>query len=227
MRLIGFGVGSVPRVGSTPWKNTTHDWAAGVDLAHLAVIRENPWTFAPAGQIHLALEVLAYVADEAAESGSSGARSVVTAFADGSVSIVDFGRGTDTRRDASGRIVKKPVLSSKDLRFFDSPETQALPDGHPRRGMSVVSALSEWLVHVNRRGNDSWCQRYEDGVPVTDLLPIAGDGTSGTTVHFMPGEGLRGAPIDLSEVARCARVWRHLDVELKTSAVEPFYFGVR
>ena len=51
--------------------------------------------------------------------------------------------------------------------------------------------------------------------------PIAGDGTSGTTVHFMPGEGLRGAPIDLSEVARCARVWRHLDVELKTSAVEP------
>jgi topoisomerase IV subunit B len=226
LRLIGFGVGSIPRVESTPWNNTTHDWAAGVDQAHLAVIREDPWTFAPAGQIHLTLEVLAYVADEA-ECGSSGGRCVVTMFANGSVSIVDFGRGTDMRRDASGRILKKPVLSSKDLRFFDSPETQALPDGHPRRGMSVVSALSEWLVHVNRREDGSWCQRYEDGVPVTDLMPIAGDGTSGTTVHFMPREGLRGAPIDLSEVARCARVWRHLDVELKTSAVEPSYFGVR
>ena len=93
--------------------------------------------------------------------------------------------------------------------------------------MSVVSALSEWLVHVNSRDDGSWCQRYEDGVPVTDLLPIAGDGMSGTTVHFMPGEALRGAPINLSELARCVRAWRHLDVELKTSAVEPSYFGLR
>jgi topoisomerase-4 subunit B len=213
-------------VDPTPAKNTTHDWTAGVDLPHLAVIREDPWTFAPTGQIHLTLEVLAYVADEA-ESGRGGGTCVVTIFANGSVSIADFGRGTDTRRDPSGRVIKKPVLSSKDLRFFDSPATQALPDGRPRRGMSVVSALSEWLVHVNRRQSGSWCQRYEDGVPVTDLLPIAGDGTTGTTVHFMAGEALRGAPIDLDEVARCARVWRHLDVELTTSAGEPAYIGLR
>jgi DNA gyrase/topoisomerase IV subunit B len=35
----------------------------------------------------------------------------------------------------------------------------------PRRGISVVAALSEWLVHTNRRRDDAWTQRYEHGIP--------------------------------------------------------------
>lgn len=76
-------------------------------------------------------------------------------------------------------------MATKDLRFFDSPEAVMLPDGHPRRGMSVVAALSDWLVHTNRRLNGSWMQRYEHGIPVTGLNPIPQDGTTGTTVHFL------------------------------------------
>jgi DNA gyrase subunit B len=91
--------------------------------------------------------------------------------------------------DAKGRTVKKPVMATKDLRFFDDPSV-LLPDGHPRRGMSVVAALSEWLVHTNRRVNGSWQQRYEHGIPVTDLSPVESDGTTGTTVHFLPSPGL-------------------------------------
>ena len=37
------------------------------------------------------------------------------------------------------------------------------------RGISVVAALSEWLIHTNRRTGGSWTQRYEHGVPTTDL----------------------------------------------------------
>ncbi|TXR96000.1 ATP-binding protein [Streptomyces sp. col6] len=173
------------------WRNTTHDWAAGTDHAHLDAIRSAPQTYAPGGVRHLVLEVLAYAADEAECTGGGHAR--VTLHADGSVSVTDDGRGTDTRLDAAGRPVKKPVMATKDLRFFDAPDAPALPDGHPRRGMSVVAALSDWLVHTNRRAGGSWTQRYEHGVPVTDLTPVPDDGTTGTRVHFRPAAGLAGA----------------------------------
>lgn len=168
----------------THWQNTTHDWAREVDVEHLAQIRGEPAVLAPSGALHLLLEVLAYPSDEAESNGAG--RCVVTLRADGSVSVADNGRGTDTRVDGRGRTVKKPVMATKDLRFFDSPGTALLPDGHPRRGMSVVAALSEWLVHTNRRPNGSWTQRYEHGIPITNLTPIPDDGTTGTTVHFFP-----------------------------------------
>ncbi|MGW4964036.1 hypothetical protein ACWEPL_43055 [Nonomuraea sp. NPDC004186] len=195
---------SAPRAS---WRNTTHDWAADVDLGHLSRIRENPDEFAPGGIRHLILEVLAYPADEAANTGAG--RCTVTLHAGGSVSVADEGRGTDTRFDEQGRPVKKPVMASKDLRFFDDPGAEVLADGHPRRGMSVVAALSEWLVHTNRRLNGSWTQRYEHGVPVTGLEPIAGDGTTGTTVHFLPGAHLLPLADDLR---RFAGVWPGLAV---------------
>lgn len=81
-------------------------------------------------------------------------------------------------------------MATKDLRFFDHPEPPPLPDGHPRRGMSVVAALSAWLVHTNRRAGGAWTQRYEYGVPATGLTPVADDGTTGTLVHFRPAEPL-------------------------------------
>ncbi|MET8870334.1 hypothetical protein ABZW11_45985 [Nonomuraea sp. NPDC004580] len=187
------------------WRNTTHDWATDVDHPHLAHIREDPAAYAPGGVLHLILEVLAYPADEAAATGAG--RCTVTLHPDGSVSVADEGRGTDTRFDEHGRPVKKPVMASKDLRFFDHPGAQTLPDGHPRRGMSVVAALSDWLVHTNRRANGSWTQRYEHGVPVTGLEPVPDDGTTGTTVHFLPASQLPPLVGDLRRF-----VWPDLSV---------------
>lgn len=166
------------------WRNTTHDWAAVVDLEHLEVIRRRPRAFAPGGTLHLIVEVLSYCFDEAQATG--GGSAAVTVHTNGSVLVADAGRGTDTRYDERGRPIRKPVMATADLRFFDSSEPVLLPDGHPRRGMSIVAALSDWLVHTNRRREASWTQRYEHGVPVTDLLPVTADGTTGTAVHFKP-----------------------------------------
>lgn len=169
--------------------------------------------FAPGAVRHLILEVVAYAADEA--ECSNGERCAVNLHLDGSVSVSDGGRGTDTRFDDHGRTVRKPIMATKDLRFFDFPDAQLLPDGHPRRGISVVAALSEWLIHTNRRRNGAWVQRYEHGVPVTDLAAIAGDGTTGTTVHFRPDETLRaGGGLTAHELVRLASSWRHLTVEV-------------
>jgi DNA gyrase subunit B len=154
-----------------PQQNTTHDWAIAVDAGHLARIRREPAAFAPGGVRHLVLEVVAYAADEAEASG--GGRCAVTFCRDGSVSVSDDGRGTGTRRDGRGRAVKKPVISTKDLRFFDSSGAQLLPDGHPRRGISVVAALSEWLVHatVHFRPDETVRARGTHGV--LDALQLA------------------------------------------------------
>ncbi|WP_399095502.1 ATP-binding protein [Streptomyces sp. BBFR2] len=195
------------------WTNTTHDWAAAVDEAHLALIRRRPAEFAPGGPVHLVLEVLAHAADEAADRG--GGRCVVTLYPDGSVAVADDGRGTDTRFDEDGRAVQKPVMSTEDLRFFRSPAAERLPDGKPRRGMSVVAALCPWLTHTNRRANGAWRRRYAYGVPVTGLEPVAGDGTTGTRVHFLPDADLgpRWSPTE-AEAARWSAHWPELTLRL-------------
>ncbi|WP_230854345.1 ATP-binding protein [Arthrobacter terrae] len=204
----------------TRWQNTTHDWASSVDGEHLAQIRRRPTEFAPGGSLYLILEVIAYPVDEA-ESTADGC-CVVTLHVDGSVSVTDNGRGTDTRYDDSGQPIKKPVMATRDLRFFDFPDAQLLSDGHPRRGMSVVAALSDWLVHANRRSNGARTQRYENGVPVTDLIQIHADGTTGTTVHFLPNDAMRGPLAVEAAQMRQLAVFPNLKVEIITETSVAF-----
>ncbi|MET9497855.1 ATP-binding protein [Streptomyces sp. NPDC006552] len=196
------------------WRNTTHDWAGTVDLGHVEHIRQNPAHYAPGGVRHLILEAVAYAADEAECGGGGHCRIIL--HPDGSVAVADDGRGTDTRFDEHGHPVQKPVAATKDLRFFDAPAPPLLPDSHPRRGMSTVTALSTWLVHTNRRHNGSWRRRYEHGVPATGLEPLAEDGTTGTTVHFLPAAGpLRGAlTLPADELTRLTASWPHLAVRI-------------
>lgn len=175
--------------GAEGWVTTTHDWAVSVDHVHLDRIRSDPDAYAPRGLLHLVLEVVAYANDEAEALARPG-NCVVILHSDGSVSVTDDGRGTDTRRGSDGEMVKKPVMATKDLRFFDHRHEVLLPDGAPRRGMSVVAALSRWLVHTNRRQNGAWTQRYEHGVPTSDLKPVESTHRTGTTVRFLVDRNL-------------------------------------
>ena len=205
-----------PWVGDSriPWRNTTHDWASSVDARHLAEVRQHPARFAPGGIPHLVLEVIAYAADEA-ESTAAG-RCVVTLHNDGSVSVADNGRGTDTRYDQQGQPIRKPVMATKDLRYFEFPDAPRLPDGGARRGMSVVAAVSEWLIHTNRRHDGAWTQRYEHGMPVTDLVPIPGNDTTGTAVRFLPDAALgRSGLVSTPELVQLTlTAWPRLTVEI-------------
>ena len=199
---------------SRSWKNTTHDWAGTVDIEHLAQVRREPAIFAAGGTTHLVFEVVAYAADEAESTDTIG-RCHVTLHADGSVSVADNGRGTDTRYDSDGQPIKKPIMATKDLRFFDFPDAQRLPDSHPRRGISVVAALCPWLVHTNRRPNGAWTQRYEHGVPMTGLLSIPDRDTTGTTVHFLPAESMRSmGEVSPSLLRHLTGAWPRLAVEV-------------
>jgi DNA gyrase subunit B len=164
---------------------STHDWSVAVDADHLAEIRNAVGRYSDGGITHLVLEVLAYPLDEAA-SGTTD-RVQVTLHADGSISIEDNGRGTATRYDDAGNPTVKPIMATRDLRFFGVADAPLLPDGRVRSGISVVAAMSEWLTHTNRRaGGRGWVQRYERGLPEGPRTEIASGNTTGTTVHFRP-----------------------------------------
>jgi topoisomerase-4 subunit B len=193
------------------WTSTTHDWTASVDVEHLEEVRRNARQVAPTGALHLVFEVLAYAVDEADSNG--GGRATVTVRPDGSVRVADDGRGTDTRRTDDGLVVRKPVMATRDLRFFDDPGAQCLPDGHPRRGISVVAALSDWLLHENRRLDGAWQQRYARGIPTSDLVLLPADGSTGTVVTFKPGAAVQALPPDIGQLVAVASTrWLRVDV---------------
>lgn len=177
----------------------THDWSQDVDADHLRVIRASPGRFSPGGALHLVLEVVAYPVDEALHRG--GGRVLVTCHGDGSWSVADDGRGTQTSYDEHGRARRKPVMATRDLRFFEVSDAPHLGDGHLRSGMSVVTALSSRLTHTTTRDGRSLTQRYEHGLPVGPLEELAGDGPTGTTVTFLPdGAVLDGSVPTLADV---------------------------
>lgn len=136
------------------------------------------------------LEVLAYALDEAAEGATT--RVDVLARRDGSIEVSDDGRGTDTRADDSGTMIVKPVMATADLRFHDRDDAPVLPDGLPRRGMSVVSALCSWVEHTNARAEGAWIARYEHGVPTAPPQPVR-DVARGTSVRLSPDPEVFGS----------------------------------
>ncbi len=82
-------------------------------------IRHGATAWSADGPGHLVLEVLAYAVDEAAEGSTTSIE--VRLHADGSVLVVDDGRGTDSRRDERGAWSVKPIMATRDLRFFEVP----------------------------------------------------------------------------------------------------------
>ncbi|MCL3862488.1 ATP-binding protein [Actinotalea sp. K2] len=197
------------------WMVTTHDWAKEVDVEHLAQVRDDPDSHGSGCQRHMILEVLAYADEEARSIGRTGV-AVVTIDAHGTVTVADDGRGTDTRTDAEGRVVRKPVMSTQDVRFFDVADGPLLPDGLPRRGMSTVAARCPVLVHENHRADGAWSQTYRYGVPDDELRSVGAPRTSGTTVVFSRDPEI-GGPEHLTEDDLRAFAW--LRVELRTGPI--------
>ncbi|MFI5712287.1 hypothetical protein [Kribbella sp. NPDC051620] len=163
---------------------TTHEWTHVPDAEHIAAIRAGSARYSRGGLAHLVLEVVAYPVDEA-EAGTTD-RVLVTLHSDGSISVEDNGRGTNVFFDQHGKPMVKPIMATRDVRFFDNPAAESLPDGLPRTGISVVAALSSWLIHENRRMDGAWTRRYDHGLPETALTEVEAGRHTGTVVRFRP-----------------------------------------
>jgi len=196
---------------------STHSWLSVADTEHVAAVQREAGRYAEGGVLHLALEVIAYALDEAADGTTD--RVLVTLHDDGSISVGDNGRGTFVRFDDDGVPMVKPIMATRDLRFFEIPDVPVLPDGRRRSGMSVVAALSEWVSHTNRRTEGSWTQRYEHGLPRDGLTELPPTGTTGTVVHFRPDPAFFGTDTITTETLRtaCAAFGTTVPIEITTA----------
>ena len=137
------------------------------------------------GLHHLVEEVVANSIDEAMAGYCSEIN--VQLNADGSVTVVDNGRGIPVDMHPSE---KKPAVEVIMTMLhaggkFDRVSYK-VSGGLHGVGVSVVNALSEWLSVEVRRDEQVYHQRYERGKKATDLEVIGKSKTTGSTVTFKP-----------------------------------------
>ena len=144
---------------------------------------------------HLVQEVVDNSVDEAI---AGFARNIeVTLCADGSVMVMDDGRGMPVDEHPEHGLTGVELILTKlhaGAKFDD--ESYAFSGGLHGVGVSVVNALSSWLEVEVKRDSQVHRQRYENGDPVTALKVVdaVGKRNTGTCVHFLPDPAFFDSP---------------------------------
>lgn len=158
-------------------------------LEGIQAIRKRPSMYIgstdPKGLHHVVYEVVDNSIDEAMVGFCSNIDVVLNP--DGSVSVVDDGRGIPVdihpKHKKPGVEIVMTTLHSGGK--FDR-KSYKVSGGLHGVGLSVVNALSEWLeVRVHRNGKE-YFQRYEKGSTTSNLKAVKDVDGTGTIVTFMP-----------------------------------------
>jgi DNA gyrase subunit B len=141
----------------------------------------------PRGLHHLVYEVVDNSVDEALAGRNE--RVEITLHPDNSVTVRDYGSGipVDVMSD-QGLPALTVVLTKLHAGGKFGGDGYKVSGGLHGVGVSVVNALSEWLVAEVRRGGKIYKQEFARGVPTTDMEIVgkAEKGDTGTTISFLP-----------------------------------------
>lgn len=172
----------------SPKKNSDYSAADIQVLGGREAVRRRPGMYIGStdqrGLHHLVYEIAYNSVDET--MGGFCNRIEVILHADHSVTVIDNGRGIPVdMHPATKKTALETVLTVLHAGAKFGGKTYQVSGGLHGVGSSVVNALSEWLEVTVSRDGKKYRQRYERGIPKTDVEVIGEAEGTGTEISFL------------------------------------------
>jgi DNA gyrase subunit B len=176
---------------NTTTTTTNDDYTASriVVLEGLEAVRRRPGMYIGPTDINGLHHMIREVVDNSVDEALAGEadRVDIVIHADGSVTVVDNGRGIPVDLHPTKK-VSGLELAATQLHAggkFDS-NSYKVSSGLHGVGLSVVNALSIWMRIEVKKDGKLWMQEYRAGKPRGPVKPIGLAEGRGTIINFMP-----------------------------------------